>query len=115
VFFLCFAGAASFFFLQWSRGVYQILNVQYLEKVFVTDRQIEVEESMQNDKIWSKFGSTGSLDGHSYLDDLAEVEREDDRKRESVKKRKKVEEEEVEIKIRGLKVTLGWGKGLRRL
>jgi hypothetical protein len=33
------------------------------------DLMIEVEESMQNDKIWSKFGSTGSLDGHSYQDD----------------------------------------------
>jgi hypothetical protein len=72
------------------------------------DLMIEVEESMQNDKIWNTFGSTGSLDGHSYLDDLAEVEREDDRKRESVKKRKKVEEEEVEIKIKGLKVSPGW-------
>jgi hypothetical protein len=72
------------------------------------DLMIEVEESMQNDKVWNTLGSTGSLDGHSYLNDLAEVEREDDRKRESVKKRKKVEEEEVEIKIRGLKVSPGW-------
>jgi hypothetical protein len=56
------------------------------------DLMIEVEESMQKDKVGKAWGSTGSLDGHSYLDDLAEVEREDDRKRESVKKRKKVEE-----------------------
>jgi hypothetical protein len=72
------------------------------------DLMIEVEESMQKDKVGNAWGSTWSLDGHSYLDDLAEIEREDDRKRESVKKRKNVEEEEVEIKIRGLKVSPGW-------
>jgi hypothetical protein len=74
------------------------------------DITVQVEE-VRKDKEVGVGGSTSSLGGYSYLEELETAEKEQERNDKTVikeRKRKKEEEEDIEIKLRGLKVMPEW-------
>jgi hypothetical protein len=58
--------------------------------------------------------SSQNLDKFSYLEDLEEIDRENEKGRGEVNKKRKEGEEKVELKLRGLKAMPGWVDRSRR-
>jgi hypothetical protein len=75
-----------------------------------TDVTVQVEE-LRKEKDVGHGGSTSSVGGYSYLEELETVEKEQEKNDKAgmkERKRKKEEEEDIEIKLRGLKVMREW-------
>jgi hypothetical protein len=75
--------------------------------------EVEVVEK-EKEACGGSVGSSQNLDKFSYLEDLEEIERENEKGRGEVNRKRKEGEEKVELKLRGLKAMPGWVERSRR-